>query len=60
VLASTAYLLFYVKRSLDYKPLVKPTYVITRETEALKEKEREREKEMKLSQEIDEELMSIL
>ena len=60
VLSSVAYMLFYVKRNLDYKPTTRPTYVITRETEALREKEREREKELKLSQEIDDELMSML
>ena len=36
---------FYVKRHLDYKPYVTPSYVVTREQEAVKEKEREREKE---------------
>ena len=35
---------FYVKRHLDYKPYVTPSYVVAREAEAVKEKEREREK----------------
>ena len=38
-------MVFYVKRHLDYKPYVTPSYVVTREQEAVKEKEREREKE---------------
>lgn len=36
---------FYVKRHLDYKPYMTPSYVVAREAEAVKEKEREREKE---------------
>ena len=42
---SPAYMCFYVKRYLDYKVETRPTYVIARETEALREKEREKEKE---------------
>ncbi|KAJ6516717.1 hypothetical protein C8R47DRAFT_1088124 [Mycena vitilis] len=41
VLASRAYMCFYVKRHLDYKPYTKPSYVLARETEAVREKERE-------------------
>ena len=36
---------FYVKKHLDYKPYMTPSYVLTREQEAVKEKERERERE---------------
>jgi ubiquitin carboxyl-terminal hydrolase 22/27/51 len=36
---------FYVKRHLDYKPYMTPTYVLTRENEAMREKELEQEKE---------------
>jgi len=35
---------FYVKRHLDYKAYVKPSYILARETEAAKEKEMEKEK----------------
>ncbi len=38
---------FYVKKHLDYKPYVTPSYVVTREQEAVKEREKEREKEAK-------------
>ncbi|EKM48547.1 uncharacterized protein PHACADRAFT_202684, partial [Phanerochaete carnosa HHB-10118-sp] len=44
-LNSQVYMCFYVKRHLDYKPWSTPSYVKTREKEAVKEKEREREKE---------------
>ena len=44
-LGSQAYMCFYVKKHLDYKPYVTPSYVVTREQEAVKEKERERERE---------------
>ncbi|KAG6819554.1 hypothetical protein H0H93_010764 [Arthromyces matolae] len=44
-LNSPAYMCFYVKRYLDYKVDMRPTYVIARETEALREKEKERETE---------------
>lgn len=43
VLASNAYMCFYVKRHLDYKPYQTPSYVLMRE----KEEQREREREMK-------------
>ena len=42
VLKSTAYMLFYVKKHLDYKPYSRPSYVLTRETEAVREREKER------------------
>ena len=34
---------FYVKRHLDYRAYVTPSYITAREQEAVKEKERERE-----------------
>ncbi|KAI0784536.1 cysteine proteinase [Abortiporus biennis] len=43
-LKSQAYMCFYVKRHLDYKPYMTPSYVVAREAEAVKEKERELEK----------------
>ncbi|KAG6885627.1 hypothetical protein C0993_012045 [Termitomyces sp. T159_Od127] len=46
-LDSLAYMCFYVKRHLDYKVEMRPTYVIARETEALREKEKEKENEEK-------------
>ena len=46
-LQAQAYMCFYVKRHLDYKPWMTPSYVVAREAEAVKEKEREREKEAK-------------
>ncbi|KAJ3540483.1 hypothetical protein NM688_g6220 [Phlebia brevispora] len=44
-LNSQAYMCFYVKRHLDYKPYETPSYMKAREAEVLKEKERERERE---------------
>ncbi|KXN82983.1 Ubiquitin carboxyl-terminal hydrolase 22, partial [Leucoagaricus sp. SymC.cos] len=44
-LQSSAYMLFYVKRHLNYKPNIVPSYIRMRETEAVREKERELEKE---------------
>lgn len=35
------YMAFYVKRRLDYKPHITPSYVLTREIEAVRERERE-------------------
>ena len=43
-LASQAYMCFYVKRHLDYKPYVLPSYIQAREAEMQKEKERELQK----------------
>ena len=58
---------FYVKRHLDYKPYMTPSYVVTREQEAVKEKEREREKEKEKEKEarmkevdVDEELLAVI
>ena len=43
-LGSQAYMCFYVKRHLDYRAYVTPSYITAREQEAVKEKERERER----------------
>jgi ubiquitin carboxyl-terminal hydrolase 22/27/51 len=54
---------FYVKKRLEYKPYVTPTYVKAREMEAAKEKEKEKEKEReqaKRTQEVDAELLALL
>lgn len=50
-LNSSAYMCFYVKRHLDYKAYVTPSYILTRETEAAREKEMEREKELEKEKE---------
>ena len=57
-LNSPAYMCFYVKRHLDYKPYVIPTYVLTRESEALKEKEMEKEKERARNKEVEDALLA--
>ncbi|KAJ7503328.1 hypothetical protein B0H11DRAFT_1975258 [Mycena galericulata] len=51
-LNSNPYMCFYVKRHLDYKPYMTPTYVLTRETEAVREKEMERQKEQARIKEV--------
>lgn len=51
---------FYVKRHLDYKPYVTPTYIVMREQEAVKEKEREREKEAARMKEVEDELLAAI
>ncbi|THV06374.1 cysteine proteinase [Dendrothele bispora CBS 962.96] len=50
-LRSSPYMCFYVKRHLEYKAHVTPTYILTQKTEAVKEKEREREKELEKERE---------
>lgn len=60
VLAAPAYMCFYVKRHLDYKPYQTPTYILTREVEARKEEAREREKEAARLREVDDALMAIV
>ncbi|KAI0091235.1 cysteine proteinase [Irpex rosettiformis] len=60
-LASQAYMCFYVKRHLDYKPYVLPSYIQAREAEMQKEKERELQKmrEMQaMEREVDDELLA--
>ncbi|TBU33545.1 cysteine proteinase [Dichomitus squalens] len=59
-LNSQAYMCFYVKRHLDYKPYVTPSYVVTREQEAVKEKEREREKEAARMREVEDALLAAI
>jgi ubiquitin carboxyl-terminal hydrolase 22/27/51 len=56
---------FYVKKRLEYKPYVTPTYVKAREMEAAKEKEKEKEKEREQAKrtqevEVDAELLALL
>ncbi|PPQ84018.1 LOW QUALITY PROTEIN: hypothetical protein CVT25_000564 [Psilocybe cyanescens] len=58
-LSSNAYMCFYVKRHLDYKPNMTPTYVLTRETEAQREKELEKEKAARMK-EVEDDLLSML
>ncbi|KAH9925470.1 cysteine proteinase [Amylocystis lapponica] len=57
-LNSQAYMCFYVKRHLDYKPYMTPSYKVTREAEAVKEKEREREKEAARMREVEDALLA--
>jgi ubiquitin carboxyl-terminal hydrolase 22/27/51 len=49
---------FYVKRHLDYKPYMTPTYVITRENEAVREKKLEQEKERARNKEVEDALLA--
>jgi ubiquitin carboxyl-terminal hydrolase 22/27/51 len=60
VLGSMAYILFYVKKNLDYEPESRPSYVKAREADILRERQKEKEKELRLIREIDDELMSIV
>jgi len=39
---------FYVKKHLDYKPYMTPSYVLIREGEIVKERQREKEREKEL------------
>lgn len=57
-LKSAAYMCFYVKRHLDYKPYMTPSYVLTRETEAVREKEMEKEKEAARMKEVEDALLA--
>ncbi|KAL0064014.1 hypothetical protein AAF712_009082 [Marasmius tenuissimus] len=63
-LKSSAYMCFYVKRHLEFKPHMTPGYVLTREAEALKEKAMEKEKEKEAARmtdkELDDELLATL
>ncbi|PIL35646.1 hypothetical protein GSI_02376 [Ganoderma sinense ZZ0214-1] len=59
-LGSQAYMCFYVKRHLDYRPYVTPSYITAREQEAVKEKEREREKEAARMREVDDALLAAI
>ena len=49
---------FYIKRHLDYKPNMTPSYILARETEAVKEKELEREKEAARIKELEDALLA--
>lgn len=57
-LKASAYMLFYVKRHLDYKPYVTPSYVVTRETELAKERQREKDKEQERMREVEDALLA--
>ncbi|KAI0250551.1 hypothetical protein BJV78DRAFT_1218500 [Lactifluus subvellereus] len=37
--SAPVYMTFYVKRRLDYKPFITPTYILARESEAVRERE---------------------
>ncbi|KAG8212889.1 tRNAHis guanylyltransferase-domain-containing protein [Butyriboletus roseoflavus] len=52
-LNSNAYMCFYVKRHLDYKPYMKPTYRVTRDNDIVREQEQEKLKEMAKMKEVD-------
>ncbi|KAH9930059.1 uncharacterized protein B0H18DRAFT_160266 [Fomitopsis serialis] len=55
---SQAYMCFYVKKHLDYKPYVTPSYKIARAAEAVKEKQREEEKEAARMREVEDALLA--
>ncbi|PFH51097.1 hypothetical protein AMATHDRAFT_143422 [Amanita thiersii Skay4041] len=57
-LKSAAYMCFYVKRHLDYKPHMTPSYVRAREAEAAKERELEKEKEAARIKELEDALLA--
>ncbi|KAN0123099.1 cysteine proteinase, partial [Russula decolorans] len=59
------YMAFYVKRRLDYKPHITPSYVLTRESEAVREREalaakakQEQEQARERELEVDNELLA--
>ena len=61
------YMAFYVKRRLDYKPHITPSYVLTRESEAVREREamaakakQEQEQARELEREVDNELLAMV
>ena len=49
---------FYAKRHLEYKPYTRPTYVLARETEAVREREKERELEAARMKEVEDALLA--
>jgi len=51
---------FYIKRHLDYKPYMRPSYILARETEAVREKEKEKEKEAARMKEVEDALLATL
>ena len=65
--SSPIYMAFYVKRRLDYKPHITPSYVLTRESEAVREREAlaakeraEREQAREREREVDNELLAMV
>jgi hypothetical protein len=59
-LSSNAYMCFYVKRHLDYKPFMKPTYRLARDKDIVREQEQEKLKEMARMREVDDALMATI
>lgn len=59
-LNSNAYMCFYVKRHLDYKPYMKPTYRVTRDNDIVREQEQEKLREMARMKEVDDALMATI
>ncbi|KAG6372247.1 hypothetical protein JVT61DRAFT_8049 [Boletus reticuloceps] len=59
-LNSNAYMCFYVKRHLEYKPDMKPTYRVTRDNDIVREQEQEKLKEMARQKEVDDALMATI
>ncbi|KAG6330328.1 hypothetical protein ID866_8763 [Astraeus odoratus] len=59
-LNSNAYMCFYVKRYLDYKPYMKPTYRVARENDIVREQEQEKLREMARMKEVDDALMATI
>ncbi|KAH7911361.1 hypothetical protein BJ138DRAFT_1135452 [Hygrophoropsis aurantiaca] len=59
-LSSRAYMCFYVKRHLDYKPYMKPSYRLTRESDIVKEQALEKQKEAARMKEVDDALMAMV
>jgi len=51
---------FYVKKHLDYKPYMTPTYVRSREAEIAKERQREKEKELERMKEVENDLLATI
>ncbi|KAI5995829.1 hypothetical protein F5J12DRAFT_907170 [Pisolithus orientalis] len=59
-LNSNAYMCFYVKRHLDYKPYMKPTYLVARENDIVREQEQEKMRELARMKEVDDALMATI
>ncbi|KAI6160202.1 hypothetical protein EDD17DRAFT_1605999 [Pisolithus thermaeus] len=51
---------FYVKRHLDYKPYMKPTYRVARENDIVREQEQEKMRELARMKEVDDALMATI
>ena len=45
---------------MDYKPYMTPSYVLSRETEIMKERQREREKELERMKEVDDDILATI